>query len=454
MTAFVITGAVVAGAGAVGFLVYYLIRERQRSHLEQEQQFRTALMHELQRRGTSEFEFRDFVRRCKVPGPLAKRVAEDVYGRFYSKALADDRITEAERRQLNALGQALSLNSQILSLIEQRSKEDRYVAATSKVLADGDVTAEEVAELKQLRRSLGLSSADAAQITREVSADAYLALFRRVASDGRLTKAEMAELERYKAALAMSEDEANEIVQEDALKLYRQWFFNIVQDGEVRPEEEKALDWLQKQFGLSTLDTKSYKAELECVKRLAAYRRSELPTISTTKILESGELCHWEGRCRFEWYTATKVKEAAGDLVVTSEQVVFTSAIRSFSFAPAKIMDIRAYSDGLVIQTSGNKGTGRYFVVEPRELEAVLVGLVRKHKFLLSESFSSAHSRHIPDSVRRDVWERDQGRCVRCSASEYLEYDHIIPHARGGANTVDNVQILCRKCNLLKSDRI
>jgi len=35
-----------------------------------------------------------------------------------------------------------------------------------------------------------------------------------------------------------------------------------------------------------------------------------------------------------------------------------------------------------------------------------------------------------------------------------LEFDHIIPVAKGGANTIDNVQILCRRCNGQKSDRI
>jgi 5-methylcytosine-specific restriction endonuclease McrA len=52
------------------------------------------------------------------------------------------------------------------------------------------------------------------------------------------------------------------------------------------------------------------------------------------------------------------------------------------------------------------------------------------------------------------VWSRDQGQCVRCRAAEYLEFDHIIPHSKGGSNSINNVQLLCRKCNLYKSDRI
>lgn len=52
------------------------------------------------------------------------------------------------------------------------------------------------------------------------------------------------------------------------------------------------------------------------------------------------------------------------------------------------------------------------------------------------------------------VWVRDDGKCVECGSREDLEFDHIIPFSKGGANTVDNIQILCKKCNLKKSDKI
>ncbi|MBV8232504.1 MAG: HNH endonuclease, partial [Planctomycetaceae bacterium] len=78
----------------------------------------------------------------------------------------------------------------------------------------------------------------------------------------------------------------------------------------------------------------------------------------------------------------------------------------------------------------------------------------RKHKYLLGEKYTSSMSRHIPHEVKIEVWTRDGGRCVGCGASDYLEFDHIIPHSHGGASTVNNVQLLCRRCNLEKSDRI
>ena len=60
----------------------------------------------------------------------------------------------------------------------------------------------------------------------------------------------------------------------------------------------------------------------------------------------------------------------------------------------------------------------------------------------------------IPDEVRIFVWQRDQGGCVRCGSQERLEFDHIIPLAKGGGNTERNIQLLCERCNRQKGAAI
>ncbi len=66
----------------------------------------------------------------------------------------------------------------------------------------------------------------------------------------------------------------------------------------------------------------------------------------------------------------------------------------------------------------------------------------------------SERSRHIPQLVKDQVWRRDEGKCVTCGEQNDLEFDHIIPWSKGGANTYRNIQLLCEKCNRLKSDTI
>jgi len=60
----------------------------------------------------------------------------------------------------------------------------------------------------------------------------------------------------------------------------------------------------------------------------------------------------------------------------------------------------------------------------------------------------------IPQDVMDKVWNRDGGKCVKCGAQENLEFDHIIPFSKGGATTYRNMQLLCKKCNIEKTNKI
>lgn len=63
-------------------------------------------------------------------------------------------------------------------------------------------------------------------------------------------------------------------------------------------------------------------------------------------------------------------------------------------------------------------------------------------------------SRRISQTVKDKVWNRDGGKCVECGSNKLLEFDHIIPHSKGGSNTYRNIQLLCESCNRKKSDKI
>jgi hypothetical protein len=60
----------------------------------------------------------------------------------------------------------------------------------------------------------------------------------------------------------------------------------------------------------------------------------------------------------------------------------------------------------------------------------------------------------IPESVRHEVWRRDQGRCVDCGSRERLEFDHIVPVSQGGSNTARNLELRCEPCNRRKGATI
>lgn len=65
------------------------------------------------------------------------------------------------------------------------------------------------------------------------------------------------------------------------------------------------------------------------------------------------------------------------------------------------------------------------------------------------------HERMIPTTVKVEVWKRDRGQCVTCTATTGLHYDHILPFSKGGrSDDSKNIQILCARHNLEKSDKI
>jgi HNH endonuclease len=67
---------------------------------------------------------------------------------------------------------------------------------------------------------------------------------------------------------------------------------------------------------------------------------------------------------------------------------------------------------------------------------------------------AAKRSRSIPQDVKIAVAVRDQGRCQHCGTSAGpMQYDHVIPYSVGGDNSVNNIQLLCRRCNAAKSNR-
>jgi hypothetical protein len=58
-----------------------------------------------------------------------------------------------------------------------------------------------------------------------------------------------------------------------------------------------------------------------------------------------------------------------------------------------------------------------------------------------------AMSRSIPSPLRRKIWLRDEGKCVRCGSRHALEIDHVLPFALGSETSEENLRLVCRPCN-------
>ena len=95
--------------------------------------------------------------------------------------------------------------------------------------------------------------------------------------------------------------------------------------------------------------------------------------------------------------------------------------------------------------------------LEVRRLGASTRGLRREDE----GSSPDRVSRYIPAAVRRAVWERDEGRCTfvsitggRCRSRRFIELDHVVPFARGGKATAENLRLRCSAHNQYEAERV
>jgi len=56
-------------------------------------------------------------------------------------------------------------------------------------------------------------------------------------------------------------------------------------------------------------------------------------------------------------------------------------------------------------------------------------------------------SRYIPKPVKTHAYNATNGKCAICGSTHNLNFNHKTPHALGGTNGKENINLLCRNCN-------
>jgi 5-methylcytosine-specific restriction endonuclease McrA len=53
----------------------------------------------------------------------------------------------------------------------------------------------------------------------------------------------------------------------------------------------------------------------------------------------------------------------------------------------------------------------------------------------------------------KKIGERNGYKCMFCGTHQDLELDHIVPFSKGGTDEIENLQLLCKKCNISKGTK-
>ena len=112
---------------------------------------------------------------------------------------------------------------------------------------------------------------------------------------------------------------------------------------------------------------------------------------------------------------------------------------KEFAARPYNPKELERQVTALMADREVQKKSGIY--------EYLLSGGMRKEKLNL---------RTFDDDEKREAYERQKGVCPACGQHfEYdeMEGDHIVPWSKGGKTVSENLQMLCRRDNALKSDR-
>ncbi len=224
----------------------------------------------------------------------------------------------------------------------------------------------------------------------------------------------------------------------------------IIEDSEVAFFESEV-----RRLGLRDPAIDTMRSRLRRGLELSHLRAGKLPRVhSPTLHLDLDEIVHLDLAVVHIRQLASGTRETQGRLVASSSKLRFLAVTGSGSeVAWGKIVEVTAALGHVVISATTAKGGGTYRVDDPEYVAAVLAGTMRVARRLVIAP-GARDSRTIPQAVKAAVWQRDGGACAQCHAREYLEFDHVIPHSRGGASSLNNLQLLCRRCNQSKGARL
>lgn len=259
-----------------------------------------------------------------------------------------------------------------------------------------------------------------------------------------------AELRYYR----VREDAGREALRPAALHHLHQLLTFAFADGIIEQHEMDGFDEAVRQLGVIDPAISAMRRRLHRGLELGLISNGDVPRVTQTNLhLDADEILHLEMPAVRVRQLASGTRRDSGRLIATNAKLRFVGDATGSDLAWAKVIEVRPEYSTVVVAATTARGGGSYEVGDPEYVAAVLTGVLKIAKRTATGP-GRRDSRAVPPAVRAEVWRRDGGACVQCQATEYLEFDHVIPWSRGGATSAGNLQLLCRRCNLAKGARI
>lgn len=281
-------------------------------------------------------------------------------------------------------------------------------------------------------------------------------LLRDYLSDGVLTDNEMDCLRKCCAAGGVDIKDALECSRSDIETFLHGMLTDIVSDGTITIKEDAALKSVCDFLSPSPTILTEIKETLERVKFIEVVRSGNVrPVLNHNIVMPIDEVVwHVHRNAHLIKKLSRSITCHSGEMYITSERVIFKSLDHPADIPLKKIVEIEGDGCNFYVIGKTKNSTFQFQVADGKLLEAYAEQALSKFYRKLNLKNTATSSRVIQQSVKQAVWIRDQGRCIECGSLQYLEFDHIIPFSKGGSNSENNIQLLCRKCNLAKSNKL
>jgi hypothetical protein len=406
------------------------------------------------------FVFEDALKKFEIGSGDRPAVAERVYRRFLSRTWTDLSLSDRESELLSWAAGCLGISAAKVKQLNDEAAANAFRQVLAAALADNQINDAESKHLAQIAARCGCTVPTMMTTFFQKEGEALIrSAFTQYTSDGKLERDEWKQFLRTVEQLGVSRDQMLHAIRQPARQLIEHVLADARSDNEITEQEEKVLLSLLSNLIDDATFAAYVRDQIAETKWKSDVAKGRLPSIDSPPeaALRAGEITHFAGPVRYvrtrELAGGTKTEELDGLAVITDTRFILSATDKSFQITHRKILGHRLMSTGLEIRSDG-KGTGTYSFPADHEKAVAIwrVAIGRANQTIIETG--ATNTRHISREVRQRVWQRYGGRCAECGAGDYLEFDHIVPVAKGGSNSDSNVQLLCRKCNLKKSDNI
>lgn len=384
--------------------------------------------------------------------------AEQCYMGFVERGLADGTLSDKERSTLAWIAKRLFIEDERAKFLRYDVRRQIFLRQWIQHLRAGEVDVPVLQQLQRQAKSLGVEPAAFLEppISQQVLVaiqDSFSMLHHSFRSSNPrwMTFGAMAEL------VGVSKPTLLVTLAPAATSIVSEALANATADGDVSGDELSHIRFLMEALPFDPQRRSAVEATIARVNLLRDIERGRLPSLSVHHIgLRAGEIVHAQAAARYykprRRQGRVEYESFDGLLLITDFRLLFAGGY-SFELQHRRVQGLRLRREGFELNCT-SRGAGIYSLQDPQLVLAILQSAVQRANQTLVSEYDPTAARHIPRDVRQRVWQRYGGRCAECGAESYLEFDHIVPVARGGSNSDANVQLLCRGCNGKKSDRI